>query len=977
MASGLVSPVFAGRESELALLAGVFAGVASGTPATVLIGAEAGGGKSRLAGEFAATLRNRALALVGGCVELGAGGLPYAPFTAALRQLVRARGVAEVAALLPGQGAAELGVLLPGFGTPTADPETARARLFEVFLTLLETLAEQEPVVLVVEDVHWADRSTCDLLSFLVRNIRQARVLLVVTFRSDELHRNELLRPLLAGLGRADGVSRLDLARLPPAQAAVQLKGILGRPPGPALISEVYQRGGGVPLLTEALVNPDGTVSAGLPRSLRDLLLAAVTALPEQTRQALRIAAVSGTRLGHPLFAAVTGLGDTDLTAALRPAVDANVLVSDADGYDFRHQLIREAVLEDLLPGERAHAHRAFAQALESGAAQPGAAQPGAADAAGTAVQLARHWRDAHEDDRALLAAWQAAADAGAAFAYAQRLQMLELVLELWDRVPDPGRPAGTDRVGVLELAADAARWAGEPERGLALAEAAIAELNAAYDPERMASMLRRRAGLRQELLLPGQLDDLQRALRLAAAPSPMRAQVLARLCWALMREDRYSESESLARELQALAGRLGDEEDRAEAEMALAALGAYRGEDTVPALHAAREAAARIGSWSLEAWAYLTLTNALEGLGRSGLAIQAGREGLARARQLGLARQIAVPIAGNLAESLISAGRWDEAREILDEVLGLDLPALGRFAPLLGRAQIAVARGEQETAAGTLRELRSLPAGVQAESQRELPVIRLEIDCLLAGGDLVGALRAGRAVLAAQLGANPRYEWPLLVTAMRAGAEASAARLPGDAGDPAQLRKGLEARAADIARLGPVHHAWAATFRAETVRAEGHQDLAAWDAAATAWDALARPYPLAYALLGAAGAAAAAGDREGATRRLRHAFELAGQLGARPLLGQISQLARRARIDLPAAGEQAGETTPFGLTEREREVLSLVAAGRSNRDIAAELFISPKTASVHVSNILGKLGVTSRGEAAALARRRHLVADR
>jgi DNA-binding CsgD family transcriptional regulator/tetratricopeptide (TPR) repeat protein len=865
-------------------------------------------------------------------------------------------------------------VLLPEFGTPLAgaDPETARARLFEVFLTLLETLAEQRLVVLVVEDVQWADRSTCDLLSFLVRNIRDARVLLIVTFRSDELHRNDLLRPLLAGLGRAEGVSRLELVRLSRAQVAVQLEGILGRPPGPALISEVYQRGGGVPLLTEALVNSDGTLSSGLPSSLRDLLLATVKVLPERTQQALRIAAVGSVRLGHPLLAAVTRLDDASLTAALRPAVDANVMVSDTDGYAFRHQLIREAVLEDMLPGERAQAHRAFAEALEDG---PSLRAEGPA-----AVQVALHWRGAHEDERALTAAWQAAAAAGAA--YAQRLQMLEQVLELWDRVPDPARPADTDHVGVLELAADAARWAGEPERGLALAEAAMAELGESGDAERLASMLRRRAGLRQELLLPGQLDDLRAALRLASAPSRVRAQVLARLCWALMREDRYEESERLARDLLALAGQLGDGEHQAEAVMALAALGAHRGEDTVAALRGARETAARAGSGLLEAWAYLTITDVLEGRGRHELAIQAGREGLARARQLGLARQIAAPIAGNLAESLTSAGRWAEALEILDEVLGLDLPPLGRFAPLLGRGQIAIARGDLEAASRTLHELRSLPAGVQAESQRILPLARLEIECLLAEGDLPGALDAGRAVLAFNLTADPRYPWPLLVSAMRACAEASKVNVPREASDPARLRKDLELRASSIARLGPVHHAWSAAFAAESARADGRQDLAGWDAAATAWETLAQPYPAAHALLRAAGAASAAGNRDRAASRLRRAAELAGRLGARPLLQQISALARRARIDLPAARGQGGQgvqvaaAAPFGLTEREREVLRLVAAGRGNRDIAAELFISPKTASVHVSNILGKLSVTTRGEAAAIAHRRHLLDD-
>ena len=215
MVGAMMSPVFAGRDGELAALAGAFEEAAEGTPRTVLLGGEAGVGKSRLAGEFAAGVRERALVLAGGCVELSTASLPYAPFGAALRELVRERGTAEVAALLPGQAAGELAGLLPEFGAlPSgADPATARARLFELLLALLEGLAERQPVLLVVEDVHWADPATCDLLSFLVRNLRQAAVLMVVTFRSDDLHRNHPLRPLLAGLERMDGVRRLELGR--------------------------------------------------------------------------------------------------------------------------------------------------------------------------------------------------------------------------------------------------------------------------------------------------------------------------------------------------------------------------------------------------------------------------------------------------------------------------------------------------------------------------------------------------------------------------------------------------------------------------------------------------------------------------------------------------------------------------------------------------------------------------------------------
>jgi DNA-binding CsgD family transcriptional regulator len=204
----------------------------------------------------------------------------------------------------------------------------------------------------------------------------------------------------------------------------------------------------------------------------------------------------------------------------------------------------------------------------------------------------------------------------------------------------------------------------------------------------------------------------------------------------------------------------------------------------------------------------------------------------------------------------------------------------------------------------------------------------------------------------------------------MRACAEASRVSVPSAAGDPARLRDALERRAAGVARLTPLHEAYAVLFAAETARARGRDDLAGWDAAAAAWERLGQPYPAAYAHLRAAAAAAARG--RDAADRLRRAAELAAQLGARPLLQQVSRLARLARVDLP--GGEAADGAPFGLTGRELEVLRLVATGRANRDIASELFISPKTASVHVSNILGKLGVATRVEAAAVAHRLHLV---
>jgi DNA-binding CsgD family transcriptional regulator/tetratricopeptide (TPR) repeat protein len=366
-----------------------------------------------------------------------------------------------------------------------------------------------------------------------------------------------------------------------------------------------------------------------------------------------------------------------------------------------------------------------------------------------------------------------------------------------------------------------------------------------------------------------------------------------------------------------------------------------------------------------------------LAGRGSQEAAIQAGHAGLARARQLGLARQIAAPIAGNLADALVAAGRWDEAAETLDEILGLDVPPRGRVHALLVHGQIAVARGDLDGGERALRELRALPAGLPAEAHYSLPLARLEIEFRLAAGDLAGAAVAAGTLPGYSAQADPQYLWPLLATAMQAWAEASGIRLPPAAGTPADMRDDLKQRAAGAARLNPVNDGYAALLAAEAARIDGRQDVRGWDTAVTAWEAAGQPYPLSYALSRAAEAAAAAGDRDAAASRLRRADGLAGQLGARPLQQRISQLARRSRIQLagPGSGDpDGGAAVPFGLTPRELEVLRLVAAGRSNREIAADLFISPRTASVHVSNILAKLAVTSRGEAAAAAHRLHLT---
>lgn len=944
----LLSPRFCGRTTELAALRSAYDDVAAGDPRVVLLGAEAGGGKTRLVQEFVARIGDGPLVLVGRCVELSEAAHPYAPFRAALRELVRRRGVERVSELV--DGARELAWLLPEFGDPPAGdagPEMARARLFEVFLRLLHNLVSDEPVVLVVEDAHWADDSSRDLLSFLTGNLRHGAVLVVVTFRSEELHRGHPLRPLLARMARSSGVSSMTLPRLTRSEVADQLGGILGRPAPAAVVESIYGRGEGVPLFTEAMTTADGTVRADLPSSLRDLLLEMVHGLPDESQHVLRAAAVGGPRVDHALLAAVTRLDEQSLIEALRPAAAANVVIDDFDGYAFRHALIREAVSAELLAGERQRWHRAFAEALE--------AAPVLEANAGGAARLAVHWDGAHDEERALRAAWIAAGESRRGLGYAEQLRMLEQVLRLWERVPTAAAQTGVDHVGALEVAADAALWAGRPERGLTLVETAIGELGGSGG-ERLAALLLRRAELRQERLQPGQLDDLRTASRLAARPGRIRAQALGQLARVLMRHDLRDEALPLSAELSDLADLANDDEIRAEALITRAHLGTREGEETIGLLDEALELAGRAGSVRLELLAYVGLTHANESRGNQEAAIDAGRAGLLRISQLGSARYVAELIAQNLAESLVSAGHWDEAVGIIERALELDPAPYGRVNLLLCRGRIALARGESAVAAQTLQELATL-SDQHAEAQQTLPRAQLQLEQRIVDGDLPGALAIAATVPDLGRRADPRYLWPLLATAARVCAQAG-------------LTDELQAVAASTPTPWPVEEAHAQVFAAELVRTP---DPSSWDVAADAWRALRRPYPRAYALMRSAMAAAALGDRPTAAARLREAEVLAGGLGAQVLHQQISALAGRMRVDLAGSPGTTAVEAPFHLTERELEVLKLVAGGLSNREIARDLFISPKTASVHVSNILAKLGVSSRGEAAATAYRSHL----
>ena len=985
MAYQVTTGRFVGRTQELAQLRDLLARAAHGEPLVALLGGEAGIGKTRLAEQLAATASQQGVRVLrGACVPLGEEGLPFAPVTQALRDL----DAAELEAVA-GPARAELGRLLPDLpwgGEAAAGPAVVGAgqgRLFELLLGVIERLAANAPLMLVMEDLHWADRSTRDLVAFLAASLRSGRVLLVLTFRSDELDRRHPLRELLGELARNRRVQRLELPRFTRAELAEQLAELLGADPPARLVQDIYGRSGGNPFFAEELVLVGGGAGpAALPPSLQEVLLTRVVRLGHRTQQLLRVAAAAGPGVTEPLLAAVAGMEEAVLLEGLREAVDQQVLLPEpgGDGYVFRHLLVAEAVYSELLPGERGRLHTALAGALEAGL------EAGEAPAS-RAARLAYHWWAAGDQPRALHASVQAAAAAEEVYGFAEAQLQLERVLALWERVPDAKGRAGMDRVALLSRCGEAAYAAGDPARAAELVRQALPLVDPASQSQRAGLLHEQLARCLRMLGDPAALAQQQQAVRLVAPePSPERARVLGSLAHLLALVDRFEEARGIAEEAAAIARQVGARAEEANARTALGSALVHLGETDTGL--AELEAAGRLARQADDVIMMLRASNNHADLlltaGRLEEAVTVALDGLEEARRLGLVRFDGPYLAGNATEALVALGRWDQAEQVSRQ--GLEAaPTDAVSVPLLcSRAVLELGRGDLDAAQARLQAARRLLPAPIPEAQMAGPLFAGLAELALWGGDLDQAKRLV-AEAVPLVAANPRYAAPLYGLGVRVEAdraELARAHRPGqpapDDGTATALLARLDQAAAGPAGAGiPELAAWHATALAERTRQQGPSDPAAWAAAAAAWERLGQPYRVAYAGFRHAEALLASGDRESATVVLGRAAEVTGRLGARPLDTEIKALARRARLNLtPHASAPAvatGASTPaeqLGLTAREAEVLALVAAGRSNRQIAQALFISPKTVSVHVSNLLAKLGVAGRVEAAAIAHR-------
>ena len=1002
-----VSPVFVGRAEELHTLNDALARAATGEPQAVLLGGEAGVGKTRLVEEFAtAACRTGAVVALGGCVEIGADGLPFAPFSAALRAL-RRELPDELGAAAAGQEE-ELARLLPELGDAGAGrhDEEGMARLFELTARLLERVAADRTVVVALEDLHWADASTRHLLAYLFRTLRTGRLVVLATYRADDIHRRHPLRPLLAELDRLRTVRRVELGRFNRAEVGRQIAGILAAEPDPAQVDEIFERSDGNAFFVEELaVACHEGGRTGLTDSLRDLLLVRVESLPEGAQRVARIVAEGGSTVEYALLAAVARLAEDDLIEALRAAVGANILLASpgGDGYRFRHSLVREAVSDDLLPGERSRLNRRYAEALE--------ADPTLVPADERVMRLASYWYHAHDAAKALPAVLDASVTARRRHAYSEQLRLLERAMELWDPAPadvrdklrpvdytevyPPPLPEGrggtpsdcdpaTTPLRYLDLMAEAAvagRLCGERERSLKITKRALRILEDEADPLRAAWFWVQRSRLVQAQARGDGWAELSTAQELVRGmpPSEVHAEVLGSVAGWSMVHAPGPEAFLAAERAVEYARMVGAHEIELNARLTLGGLMVDAGdvEAGLAQMREVKERALAADLTFVAGRAHVNLPAELEAVGRSREALALLEEGAAYTRKFGLLDS-ETWVWGNLSESLYALGRWDEAVEAAERALGRGRNAKPHAGSALCLALVALHRGDVAEAARQLAFARE-QVGHDPTPEQSIPLTCLTIGVAAAEGRLPDA----RAELARALDADfptgtQRYGWQLLLAA--ATAEADAQPLPALAqGRPAILERIFET-ARKTTAAAPIWRAYDKWVRVELHRAEGRATADTWSEVVTAFEELERPYDLARVRHRLAQALLAAGgddERARATELLRLAHAVADHLGARPLAEAVTLLAQRARLALThAPGQPLAPADPveaLGLTGRERDVLRLVSAGRTNRQIAEELFISPKTASVHVSNILGKLGVSGRGEAAAVAHRLEL----
>jgi DNA-binding CsgD family transcriptional regulator len=983
-----------GRDAELARMLALLDEAASGRAVVALVGGDAGVGKTRLANEVTGLAAARGFTVLSGhCAELG-DSVPYLPLADALRAATRvpatASGVLDALAARPA-----LGRLLPegGAGEPAGAEGAgmARQQMLGAVLGLLGELAAAQPVLLVLEDLHWADASSRDLVIFLSRVLRTERVVVAGTYRTDDLHRRHPLRPVIAELQRLPGVTPLHLGPLAPAALAEHLAGLArggNNSLDAATMNSIVARAEGNAYYAEELLAASAdevTDGQELPAGLAALLLSRVERLSDAAQRVLRTAAVAGRRAGDELVRAVAGLPEPDYENAVREAVAQQLLIPDGrDGYAFRHALLREAVYADLLPGERTRLHSALATLLSD--EQRLAAIPG------TAAELAHHCLASHDMTGAFAASVRAGNEAEQLGAPAEAHRHYDQALALWERVSDPDKLAGMPRGQLGLYSASNAAASGDVPRAIQQLRHMRSLIGPGTDPL-LASRIGERLGY--FLLQIGDHDAETDAIAVARdavdvlpgePPSWQRARAIDTYALALLTTGHDDQAGEWAEQGRMAARAAGAPWLEADSLVSLGLLSQRqgRGEDAIEKFTAAHLQAREARVLGVELRTTFHLARAHLERGELAMAARVAHAGVSRAEETGLSM---APYGLDLQHLHFQAhfadGYWDHAQEIADafpvRVTSLPEALLSAMALFIDVARGRPSAGERRVwlepfwladhfcayiARGLLAEqalwhgetalaLEEAAAAIHAHAQEGYgygpAVIRVAAIGLSA--------RADRACQARAAGQDDR-----------AGTEVDEARAL-----LAIAREGAAYPHRPKFVLGVEGRGWLARAEAEWLRAQGRNDPSAWETVLGEF-APGFVYETARARWRRAEALAGTGRRAEAQEEWSLAAEAAGRLAAAPLQAALDDLAARAGLGEPGPAGEATVSRQAGLTAREREVLRLIAEGRSNREIGQALFIATKTASVHVSNILAKLGVTSRTEAAAVAHREGIV---
>jgi DNA-binding CsgD family transcriptional regulator len=995
-----------GREGELSRLVGVLGG---GDARLVLVVGDAGVGKTAFVKEGMARAAAAGMVIAQGeCLPV-AGTLPLLPVASALGELAGLDGGAIMKAALgavPGFVRAEVGRLVPRLGSGGGPGSDERGggwqleRLFSAVAQLLAAVAARSGAGagLVVEDVHWADSETLDCLTFLGRAGRPGKVRVVVTCRSDEAPVEPHVARWLAQMRGAAATEEIALGPLSRIEVSEQAATLAGGPVPPAMVEELFARAEGNPFFTEQLMaaaladdEAEGgpRVPAGLPGRLARLLAARAGRCAGEARAVLDALAVAGRPLNENLLGTVTGLGVEVVRGGLRELAAAWLLTDDTTlggGHRPRHALLAEAVAAGLLPGERAVLHERTARALEASGGEA------------LAGEAAGHWQAAGRPAGELPARVAAAAAAERVFGYAEAAVHWLRAIELCQAEPDATSAAGIGAPQLYVRAIDALHLSGDSVRGGRVAEEAYHRFAGDPDPVIAAVICQRAADYRAMDARAAGLPLIKQALRLfgQAPPSAEHAQAWLAYANTFLRaaEGRLDDNRRALRRALEIAEAAGATAviPRVLGSLALDALWRGQVEEGLAFLRRGQALAEAVADGRALVYLAVADSDARLKLAQFHQAAEAAVRGLDAADQAGLADSFeALIVAANAAEALLALGHTNQAAALIDP-LTPGPPDRDNWVTHTLRAEIDLLRGQTEAAERRQQLLNAITAHISSIGDALAEVAQRAAELALWARRPGDALAEVQQILPLLQAPDPTITFGrLLAAGMRACADlAEQARARRDTPAAEDAEAAADGLMLWVERMGGAPFAdhpfvatipaERATWDAERARVAGDNDPAAWAAAAKTWDGLGCPHRAGYAWWRQAQAQLDAGQPPAAAAAALRAAAAAAN-GHQPLLAQVRKLAERARIPLhtPAATAAQGAAPatpprPYGLTGRELAVLRLVAAGRSNAQIGAELFISRGTAAVHVTSILRKLGVTSRVQAAAVAERAGLL---